>query len=252
MMPRTRRTAIGTGTPLLALVALAACSVVPVPPSALPEQWAPSVTPSAVPSDEADSPLGLDAEQRSAVRIRNVACDGLSTGSGFILDDHTIVTNHHVVDPAGQLEVTLSDGTDVAVASSRYATNADFALITTVESLDPPASLSSTNAATGDSITVVGYPNGDRLVESEGSITTLDYDTLDNAPFVFITTAYATHGSSGSAVYNDAGDVIGVLYAGDDETGETAVIPVSLLSEFLNSEVLQVENEVECTPDILK
>jgi len=251
-MPSTLGPAIRIGAPLLALAALAACSVVPVPPSALPEQWAPSITPSALPSDDVDSPLGFDAEQRSAVRIRNVACDGLSTGSGFILDDHTIVTNHHVVEPAGQLEVTLSDGTDVAVESSRYAKNADFALITTVESLHPPATLSPNNATTGDSVTVVGYPNGEQLVVSHGSITTLDYDTLDNAPFVFITTAYATHGSSGSAVYNDAGDVIGVLYAGDDETGETAVIPVSLLSEFLNADVLQVENAVACTPDILK
>ena len=82
------------------------------------------------------------------MRIRNVTCGGVYTGSGFILDEHTIVTNHHVVANRGRLEVTLSDGTDIAVTGSTVATNADVATITTVETLSPAAILSDRPAET--------------------------------------------------------------------------------------------------------
>jgi S1-C subfamily serine protease len=224
---------------------------VPVAPSALPEEWVPSISPSPIPSEQADSPLGYTLGERAAVRIRNVTCDGLQTGSGFILDEHTIVTNHHVVENPGRLEVTLSDGTEVTVTGSTYATNADVAIITTTESLSPAVTLSDTSAERDDSITVVGYPEGDVLVASSGRIEAVESDTLDNASFVFSTNAEAAPGSSGSAVYNEDGEVMGVLYAGNEDDGVTLVIPVVLLSAFLDSPTLQVENPAGCAPEWL-
>jgi S1-C subfamily serine protease len=230
---------------------LTGCSALPVAPSELPEEWVPSISPSPLPSEQSDSPLGYSLGEQAAVRIRNVTCDGLYTGSGFILDEHTIVTNHHVVENPGRLEVTLSDGTDVSVTGSTYATNADVAIITTSESLSPSVTLADLSATRGDSITVVGYPDGDALVVSSGTIESLEDDTLDNASFVFSTTAEAAPGSSGSAVYDADGEVMGVLYAGDEEGGVTYVIPVVLLSAFLDNPALQVENPAGCAPDWL-
>ncbi len=250
-MSRAVRLLAGALVAVATIASATACSVLPVPPSPLPSEWATPVAPSPLPSDEVDSPLGLSAEQRSAVRVRNVMCEGIGTGSGFILDDHTIVTNHHVVDSLGKLEVTLSDGTDVDVASSAYATNADFAIITTVEAIGPAATLAPADASTGDHITVVGYPNSEELQVTTGTILSKQNDFFDKAPFVFATSAYGTHGSSGSAVYDTDGKVIGVLYAGDESTGETAIIPVSVLHDFLDSPTLHVENKVSCTPDYL-
>ena len=234
-----------------ASVVLTACAALPVAPNELPEEWVPSISPSPLPSEQADSPLGYSLGERAAVRIRNVTCDGLYTGSGFILDEHTIVTNHHVVENSGRLEVTLSDGTDVAVTGSTYATNADVAIITTPDTLSPSVTLSDTSARRGDSITVVGYPDGDVLAVSSGTIEAIESDTLDNASFVFSTTAEAAPGSSGSAVYDDEGEVMGVLYAGNEDGAVTFVIPVVLLSAFLNDPTLQVENPAGCTPDWL-
>ncbi len=200
------------------------------------------------PTEAVDSPLGFTVEQRAAVRVRNVGCDGLSTGSGFVLDEHTIVTNHHVVASTGRLEVALADGTDITVTASKYATNADFALITTEESLSYAVTLAQADAETGDSITVVGYPEGGALSVSEGIVEGADFDTLDKASFVQVTTAYAAPGSSGSAVYNEAGEVIGVLYAGSSETDETLIVPLSLLRAFLTTPSFQVDNPPACTP----
>jgi hypothetical protein len=53
-----------------------------------------------VPTDDATSttsrghlsPDGFDAARRIAVRIRNVGCNSLSTGSGFAIDATTLST----------------------------------------------------------------------------------------------------------------------------------------------------------------
>ncbi|MEK8224895.1 hypothetical protein NKG05_00035 [Oerskovia sp. M15] len=47
-------------------------------------------------------PDGFDAVKRMAVRIRNVGCSSLSTGSGFALDARTLITNKHVVEGPGR------------------------------------------------------------------------------------------------------------------------------------------------------
>lgn len=231
-----------------ACLVLASCSVIPTAPSGLPDEWIPSISPSAIPSESAASDFGYTDAESAAVRVRNVGCDGLSTGSGFVLDEHTIVTNHHVVASTGRLEVTLSDGTDITVTASKYATNADFALITTEESLAYAVTLAPMDAEMGDTITVVGYPDGGILTVSEGIVEGADFDTLDHASFVQVTTAYAAPGSSGSAVYNEAGEVIGVLYAGSTETDETLIVPLSLLRAFLTTPAFQVDNPASCTP----
>ena len=230
---------------------LSACAALPVAPSALPATWIPSFSPSPISSEEVDSPLGFSLKERAAVRIRNVRCDGLATGSGFILDEHTIVTNHHVVEDPGLLEVTLSDGTAATVTDSAYATNADLAIITTAESLAPAVTLSTTSAVRFDVITVVGYPEGDALAVTLGMIQSLESDTLDNASFVYSTNAEAAPGSSGSAVYNEDGEVIGVLYAGSEDDSVAFIIPVVLLTAFLDNAGLRAENPAGCTPDWL-
>ncbi len=235
----------------VAMLALASCSVVPVPPSTLPDEWAESVSPSPVPSEQADSPFGFTYEERAAVRIRNVGCDGLGTGSGFILDSHTIVTNHHVVEDTGSLQVTLSDGTDVTVMKSVYATNVDFGILTIEEDLTPTVSLADHDPEPEDPITIVGYPNGDALEVSTGRVRAWIDDTLDHGERVVSTTAKTAPGSSGSAVYDAEGKIVGVLYAGNEDTDESYVIPVSLLQAVLADPSLQADNPVACTPDYL-
>ncbi|MCJ7827307.1 MAG: serine protease, partial [Demequinaceae bacterium] len=222
---------------VLAAVAipLVACSAIPVPPEGLTEDWVPSASPSAIDPDLLDSPLGFEPEQRSAVRIRNSKCDELSSGSGFILDAHTIVTNRHVVEGFLELEVNTSDGRDITVASTSTSPVSDIAIITTVESLEPFVSLAYLDPTLGDFVTIVGFPLGEQMTTTTGSILERSSDDLDNADHVFITSAQSEHGSSGSAVYDEEGKVFGVLYAGQDDTKYSIIIPISIVKESLSS-----------------
>ena len=85
---------------------LGACGVLPELPEPVPGSVVPSlVAPDDPAGSENLSPDGFDAVQRMAVRIRNVRCDGLSTGSGFAVDSRTLITNKHVVDSSRSLQL---------------------------------------------------------------------------------------------------------------------------------------------------
>lgn len=231
--PRFRRRPVRIVVLLATTLLIAGCGVLPGTPEPAPTDWIPSVSPSAISEGLLDSPLGFTPGERAAVRVRNDSCDELATGSGFVLDDHTIITNQHVVEDYGTLEVTTSDGRDVEVASVTTTTLADVAIITTVDALDWSAVLAGDDPGIGDDITVIGYPLGLELRSTTGMVVSREADSLDNADHVFITTALSEPGSSGSAAYNAAGEVFGVLYAGEDETKRSIIIPVSILRQIL-------------------
>src|SRR5690625_6801417 len=66
-------------------------------PPELAEDYVPEVPAPQVADPGGLSPDGVDAAERMAVRIRNVGCGTLATGSGFALDERTVITNRHVV-----------------------------------------------------------------------------------------------------------------------------------------------------------
>jgi S1-C subfamily serine protease len=217
-----------------ATLILGGCTSLPGAPGPGRTDWIPEVTPSALPSNLADNPYGFTPGERAAVRVRNQACNGLADGSGFAIDDHTIVTNRHVVDGYRVLEITTSDGRDITVAAASTVVIADLAVVTTVETLDYTVPLSSLDPALGDNLTVIGYPLGDELATTTGLVLQSIDDPLDNADHVWRTTASVRPGSSGSAAYNDEGDVFGIVFAGEDFTRRSLIIPVSLLERALN------------------
>lgn len=214
---------------------LSSCSLIPVPPEGLPDAWIPSVSPSPIDDVLDNNPLGFTPGEQSAVRIRNVSCAEMSWGSGFVLDEHTIVTNRHVVDGFLSIKISTEDGEELTVASVATSYVSDLAVITTVETLTPLVSLSDEDPNVSDFATIVGYPGGDEMTTSVGTVVGRQQDNLDNADHVFRVSATVERGSSGSAVYDGEGEVFGLVYAGEDDTGYAIVIPVSIVEESLAS-----------------
>jgi S1-C subfamily serine protease len=218
-----------------AALVLAACSVVPVPPEGLPDEWVPAVSPSPIDDVLENNPLGFTPEEQSSIRIRNVSCDSLSTGSGFILDEHTIVTNRHVVEGFLSLGISTDDGGELTMASVATSQVSDLAIITTVETLTPLVPLADEDPRLNDFVMIVGYPGGNEMTTSTGTVLAREDDNLDNADHVFRVTAEVEHGSSGSAAYNAEGEVFGLLYAGEDDTNYGIIIPLSIVEDSLDS-----------------
>ncbi|MGW8565754.1 S1C family serine protease [Isoptericola sp. NPDC055881] len=237
--PRASGAARTASVALLA-TALAGCGVLPSVPGPVPEDVVPTGgTASAPPSldprgAQALSPDGFDTVQRMAVRIRNVGCDGLSTGSGFAVDEHTLITNRHVVADSESLEVSTYDGRDLEVAAAGSASLADLALVRTADPLPSHPTLARADPEPGDAVTVVGYPEGGRLTVTAGEVIGPTTDPLhENLGEVLLTDAPVEPGSSGSAALDADGRVIGVVYAKTSDD-RSLLVPVSTLERVLD------------------
>jgi len=226
---------------------LAGCGVLPEAPPSLPTDFVPSVSPSPGELTGALSPDGFTAAQRMSVRVRNIGCGFLATGSGFALDEHTLVTNRHVVENAKNIEVSTYDGRVVQATAAATTAVADIAIITTKESLGVSRTvLAAQDPAEGDVITVVGYPNGGRLTTTSGVVIGQVSDPLEaSAGLVLASTAKIEPGSSGSAVFNASGEVVGVIYAKNVDE-QSFIVPISTLKALLEEPGLLVPDTAGC------
>ncbi|MFC8921590.1 S1C family serine protease [Cellulosimicrobium sp. NPDC057127] len=232
---RPLRTAVVAAAAVASLAS--GCGVLPALPEPVPDTVVPSfAAPDEPAGSENLSPDGSDAVSRMAVRIRNVGCEGLSTGSGFALDARTIVTNKHVVDSSRSLQLLTYDGRDIAAQTASTADLADLAVVRTAEDLPSSPTLAEDDPAPGDPVTVVGYPEGGRLTVTKGTVIGTATDPLhENLGEVLVTDAPVEPGSSGSAALDDSGRVIGVVYA-KTSTDKSLLVPVSTLRDLLADE----------------
>ncbi|MFC4556400.1 S1 family peptidase [Georgenia faecalis] len=230
----SRRPAAAFAVVLLA--GTAACGAVPAMPGPLPTTFVPDDVAPVVADPGSLSPDGVDAAERMAVRVRNVGCGELSTGSGFALDERTIITNRHVAANSSRLQITTYDGREIEAVSAGGSDLADLALLRTEEPLTSVPGIAEVDAAAGDQVTVIGYPEGGQLTTTTGQVLGYEPDPLgSDLGMVGRTNAEVDHGSSGSAVLNADGEVIGVVYA-MDMWGNSYMVPVSTLHELLAEE----------------
>jgi S1-C subfamily serine protease len=154
-------------------------------------------------------------------------------GSGFAIADHVFVTNRHVIGGAAILQVSTYDGHDIEVATAGAVVIADLALVWTKEALPATIALATENPDVGANVTAVGYPLGGPLTTTHGKVLGYAPDPLGwSALPMLVNDAPTEHGSSGSPLINDAGRLVGVVYAGG---GDKYAVPVEVLIQVLNN-----------------
>lgn len=164
--------------------------------------------------------------QRLTVRVRNLTCEGVVTGSGFALAGDLLVTNRHVLAGAEELEVSTWNGRAVQVGSARVGALGDVGLVSVEERL-PLAGEFGPAPKTGDLVTVVGYPRGGPLTLSEGAVVDrVDGENLGVPGTVLRLTAHVEPGNSGGPVLDRRGQIAGIVYARERGTGFALAIPV--------------------------
>jgi S1-C subfamily serine protease len=236
-----------TALVLAGAVALAGCANIPAGPAPMPSDWVPTPTATPVAQTVGLSPDGFTAAQRMTVRVRNVGCGFVKTGTGFALDAFTLVTNRHVIDDSADIQISTHDGRVIEATAAATTTGADIAIIKTTEPLGGAfAARAQEDPLEGDVITVVGYPGGGKLTTVSGVVLGPTQDPLESAvDQVLATTAVVEPGSSGSPVLNDAGEVVGVVYAKND-VNQSFIVPVSMLNTLLAQPSLLVPEAIVC------
>jgi S1-C subfamily serine protease len=160
------------------------------------------------------------AAEEMTLRVRNISCQGVVTGSGFALDEHTIITNRHVLAGAAVLQLNTWDGTslDADVDESSTGRLVDIGVTKVSQSLPAVAKLGSDPKA-GQKVTAVGYPLGGPLTMSPGRVIAyLDGSKLPGEIAfpgqVMELSTRIKHGNSGGPLLDSEGRVVGVIFAG--------------------------------------
>ncbi len=186
----------------------------------------------------------------SVVRITTGESDAASgLGSGVVLDeDGRILTNYHVVRGADTVTVTFEDGTQATADVVGRDPGNDIALIDA--DADPsvlePAKLGdSSNVKIGALVAAVGNPFGLDGTFTTGVVSGLNRTLASSAngrPIrgLLQTDAAVNPGNSGGALFNTAGEVIGINTAIENPTGEGFVgvayaVPINTPKRFLGA-----------------
>lgn len=217
------------------------------PPKSTPEVTIPSVERvSKLVDDAAKVRLRVIARDSAArrarqitVRVRNIGCGDVLTGSGFALTPQILITNRHVLAGADILEVNTWDGRSLRVTAAQVGRLGDLGAALVEDPL-PRAATFGPAAWRGALVTVVGYPMGGALNTTTGTVV----DRVDGQPFdipgpVMRVTALVVPGSSGGPVLDRRGRVVGVIFAEEIATGLGLAIPIDTLEMLVRDGGLQ-------------
>jgi S1-C subfamily serine protease len=183
---------------------------------------------------------------------------GTATGSGIVIDDEGhILTNNHVIEGAGTIEVKLGES-DHQYKAEVVGTDpaSDLALIKVdapASEVDPLTLGDSSKMEVGDPVVAIGNPFGlDRTVTS-GIVSALQRQiqapngfSIDN---VIQTDAAINPGNSGGPLINSAGEVIGInsqIETGGGNDGNVGIgfaIPINTAKEVIQE--LETKGSVE-------
>ncbi len=195
-----------------------------------------------------------EANQFAVAMIWADLGNGIRNGTAFaVTADGVLITNKHVVaGDDGSLRprrlavqftnsaqvfradlIALSDNIDIAVVQVRRLRGQ----IPTIQGFaDPDASI-----GVGEPVAVIGFPLGDDLPMRSGSEadiirTTFTAGTVSKVlPDLLQIDGYGAPGASGSPIFNSDGDLVGVLYAGQEGTNGRVVysVPAAFVQDLL-------------------
>ena len=159
------------------------------------------------------------------------------TGSGFVVRDGQIATNHHVIDNMSIGGARLVGQEELAPIEAILAVDKalDLAIIS-VAGIDAPAlSLGDSDTVeVMDTVYVAGNPQGLEGTVVPGNISAIR-QSKDRVPLKFFQmTAPISKGSSGGPVFNEKGEVVGVSFATvHDGQNLNFAIPVNYLKPLV-------------------
>lgn len=169
----------------------------------------------------------------------------LGSGSGFFIDaDGTAVTNFHVIDGVATAKVTTTSSQEVYDVEGVYdfSQENDWAVIKVSGSgFDALKIGDEATVVGGATVYAIGSPMGLQNTISQGLISNTNR-VLDGVTYIQ-TSAAISKGSSGGALINKYGEVIGITSAGfTDGENLGLAIPVSALDGFKKAEIDSIKD----------
>ncbi len=169
-----------------------------------------------------------------------------SLGSGFIIDPSgLVVTNHHVVENADKVTVTLQDGTNFKAEIVGQDTKMDLALLRIKSNKPLPAVKfgDSDKTRVGDWVVAIGNPFGLGGSVTAGILSARARD-INSGPYddFLQTDASINRGNSGGPMFNMDGEVIGINTAIYSPSGGSIGIGFAIPSDLAKPVLEQIRD----------
>ncbi|MCW4456582.1 Do family serine endopeptidase [Flavobacterium sp. MXW15] len=211
--------------------------------TSLPAAVAGQPVPSLAPMLERTMPAVVSVNTKQVVRVRNPFFDdpffrrlfpqvpqeriNESLGSGVIIDARNgyVLTNHHVIENADDVQVTLADGRTVKAEFLGSDADTDVALIRIpAEGLTEIKLGDSDQLRVGDFVVAIGNPFGFSQTVTSGIVSAVGRSGIRGLGYQnFIQTdASINPGNSGGALVNLSGQLVGINTASFNPQGSMA------------------------------
>ncbi|OMC41069.1 hypothetical protein A5744_19170 [Mycobacterium sp. IS-1264] len=179
-------------------------------------------------ADLANNPV-VAATKSSVVTVRAVApsCQKEQEGSGFVVADHTVMSNAHVVAGSDSVTVQDTDGTSYDATVVSYNPRVDISILTVPGLPAPPLAFANAPAATGTDALVMGFPDDSSFEATPARIREVIeltgpdiYRTTTITRQVYTIRGTVRQGDSGGPMVDLNGHVLGVVFgAAVDDAG---------------------------------
>lgn len=215
-------------------------------------------------------PTTPEEYNKVTVMITNLTSN--SGGTGVILRSYEntsyILTNKHVCKLL-ETQEGLVTGVLGSVKAIKYKTSElhDICLLAVAKNLEVSTTVSKVSAKFGDKLIITGHPFLLPTIISEGlSSTTLEVSVAEGLkpctgeegedaiacmlfggiPIVVVREALVgtnliSPGNSGSAVFNESGEIVGLAFAGSGELSRALIVPREFIVNFLSNEVKSLD-----------
>jgi serine protease Do len=185
-------------------------------------QFLATITEPKLPTQPVES-LGVSQTALVVARSSHPAIGGVvvvhsplgGVGSGFFIDEYTVLTNFHVVEDSDYVEIELFDGRSTTGQVLDFDIDRDLALVRTSIKGQPLELFSGNTLPLGESVTAIGHPGGLNFTITKGIISAVREQKATTslglgASFLFVQTDTAINpGNSGGPLLLD-NKVIGI------------------------------------------
>lgn len=197
-----------------------------------------------LPAKEPDARRKLDAVEigklaDSVVLIYVETINGSSNiGSGFFYDRGKIVTNYHVIEGAKNIVIEYDDGSFYkgGITITGYSKEDDLATLAIDDKNTKALTLGdSDNIKKGEKIYAIGSPMGLKNTLTDGIVSAIRDGVIQ-------INAAVNPGNSGGALFNEYGEVIGIIYAKyKDSENINFAIPINSFKKLNKNRNLSLE-----------
>jgi len=159
----------------------------------------------------------------AVVRVVVAEKDGQSLGSGTLIDVKDpyalVVTNWHVIrDAAGEINVIFPDGFRSAARVVKHDVDWDLAALSIWKPNTTPVRISTEVPKPGDPLTIAGYGSDGTFRAVAGRCTQYLSPSEKHPHEIVELSAVARQGDSGGPIFNQRGELAGVLFGSVDNT----------------------------------